>query len=229
MTRCAAPVSTMAMMRTRRNCMLRQYRRAWPGHGRRSSPSSTSTAIRPISGFSTMAVVVDIACSCSQRVTYFHCIPPVGRLASCQINLVFLVAKVLRGTAHAHRRAARDQTRRVPRGHAAGRRRGTDARRPHGAGRSRGRAGQRHRRCGVCRRRGRDRRHGRRDLRPGRPDRQGEGAAAAGVAADSPRADALHLLPLRRRPRADRGDARTAARPASPTRRSATPRAACRC
>ncbi len=38
-----------------------------------------------------------------------------------------------------------------------------------------------------------------RGLEAGRPDREGEGAAARRVAADAGRADGLHLLPLRRR------------------------------
>ena len=41
--------------------------------------------------------------------------------------------------------------------------------------------------------------------------------------------DAVHLFPLRRQPRADRGDARQPGRPAWPMKRCATPRAACRC
>ena len=45
----------------------------------------------------------------------------------------------------------------------------------------------------------RDRRRRRRRLGAGRPDRQGEGAAAGRVAADAAGPDRLHLLPLRRR------------------------------
>ena len=43
------------------------------------------------------------------------------------------------------------------------------------------------------------------------------------------RADGLHLLPLRRRRGADAGGHRSPASPPSPTRRSATRRARCRC
>ncbi len=49
---------------------------------------------------------------------------------------------------------------------------------------------------------------GRRDLRRGRPDRQGQGAAAGRVAAAATGPDGLHLFPLRRRSQADRGGAR---------------------
>ena len=69
-----------------------------------------------------------------------------------------------------------------------------------------------------------DRRRRGRDLGAGRPDRQGQGAAAGGVAAAPARADRLHLLPLRRRRGADPGHASTAGSRPSPTRRSATRR-----
>ena len=72
------------------------------------------------------------------------------------------------------------------------------------------------------RRRDRRRRRGR--LEAGRPDRQGQGAAAGRMAADAAGPDRLHLLPLRRRRAADPGRHGSRASRPSPTRPSSDAR-----